>query len=118
MAAGALAFIGQFTAWTYITPFLMDQTHLSSGAISLLYVVYGCGGIVGSIVAGWLFKRGVIGSFGGAATVVAALVIGLASAGTLPWLAILLFVLWAEKDDSMTRDPIDSTFAAGTERSS
>ncbi|GAA5142940.1 MFS transporter [Pseudonocardia adelaidensis] len=94
MAAGALAFIGQFTAWTYITPFLMDQTHLSSGVISLLYVVYGCGGIVGSIVAGSLFKRGVIGSFGGAATVVAALVIGLACAGTSPWLAMLLFVLW------------------------
>ena len=94
MAAGAVVFIGQFTAWTYITPFLMDHTHLSSGVISLLYVIYGCGGIVGSIVAGSLFKRGVIGSFAGAATVVAALLIGLASAGTLPWLAGLLLVLW------------------------
>jgi predicted MFS family arabinose efflux permease len=94
MAAGALVFIGQFTAWTYITPFLMDHTHLSSGVISLLYVTYGCGGIVGSIVAGSLFKRGVIGSFAGAATVVAALLIGLASAGTLPWIAGLFLVLW------------------------
>jgi predicted MFS family arabinose efflux permease len=95
MAAGAMVFIGQFAAWTYVTPFLMDHTHLSSGVISLLYVIYGCGGIVGSlIIAGSLFKRGVIGSFGGAATVVGALVIGLASAGTLPWLAGLLFVLW------------------------
>ncbi|MET7995683.1 MFS transporter [Amycolatopsis sp. NPDC005232] len=94
MAAGALVFIGQFTAWTYITPFLMDHTHLSSGVISLLYVIYGCGGIVGSLVAGSLFKRGVIGSFAGAATIVAALLIALANAGTLPWLAGLLFVLW------------------------
>jgi predicted MFS family arabinose efflux permease len=94
MAAGAVVFIGQFTAWTYITPFLIDHTHLSSGVISLLYVIYGCGGIVGSIVAGSLFKRGVIGSFAGAATVVAALIIGLACAGTLPWLAGLLLVLW------------------------
>ena len=75
MAVGALVFIGQFTAWTYITPFLMDQTHLSSGVISILYVIYGCGGIVGSVVAGSLFKRGVIASFAGAATVVAALLI-------------------------------------------
>jgi predicted MFS family arabinose efflux permease len=94
MAAGAVVFIGQFTAWTYVTPFLMDHTHLSSGVISLLYVVYGCGGIVGSLVAGSLFNRGVIGSFAGATTVVAALLIGLACAGTLPWLAGLLFVLW------------------------
>jgi predicted MFS family arabinose efflux permease len=94
MAAGALVFIGQFTAWTYITPFLMDHTHLTSGVISVLYVIYGFGGIVGSLVAGSLFNRGVIGSFAGAAAVVAALLIGLASAGTLPWLAVLLFVLW------------------------
>jgi predicted MFS family arabinose efflux permease len=94
MAAGAVAFIGQFAAWTYITPFLTDHTHLSSGVVSLLFVIYGCGGIVGSLVAGSLFKRGVIGSFAGAATVVAALLIGLASAGSLPWLAGLLLVLW------------------------
>ncbi|MEV6904799.1 MFS transporter [Amycolatopsis sp. NPDC051372] len=94
MAAGAVVFIGQFTAWTYITPFLTDHTHLSGGMISLLYIIYGCGGIVGSLIAGSLFKRGVIGSFAGAATVVAALIIGLAIVGSLPWLAGLLFVLW------------------------
>src|SRR6201991_4523331 len=94
MAAGAVVFIGQFTAWTYITPFLMDHTHLSSGVISVLYVVYGCGGIVGSFVAGSLFKRGGIGSFAGGATGGAALLIGLASIGSLPWLAGLLLVLW------------------------
>ncbi|GAA1210837.1 MFS transporter [Pseudonocardia alaniniphila] len=94
MAAGAVVFIGQFTAWTYITPFLIDRTHLSSGVVSLLFVIYGCGGIVGSLVAGSLFKRGVIGTFAGAATVVAALLIGLANSGTLPWLAGLLIVLW------------------------
>ncbi|MGW4659515.1 MFS transporter [Streptomyces sp. NPDC004279] len=94
MAAGAVAFIGQFAAWTYITPFLMDYTHLSSGAVTLLFVIYGCGGILGSLVAGSLFKRGVIGSFVGSATVVAVLLIGLASAGTLAWLAVLLLALW------------------------
>lgn len=94
MAAGALVFVGQFTAWTYLTPFLMDDTQLSSGLISLLYLIYGCGGIVGSLVAGSLFKRSVIGSFAGAATVVAALLIGLAIAGTVTWLAGLLLVAW------------------------
>jgi predicted MFS family arabinose efflux permease len=94
MAAGAVVFVGQFTAWTYITPFLMDHTHLSSGVISLLYLVYGCGGIVGSLLAGSLFQRAVVGSFAAAATVVSALLVGLASAGTLAWLAGLLLVLW------------------------
>ncbi|WUD70610.1 MFS transporter [Streptomyces sp. NBC_00510] len=94
MAAGAVVFIGQFAAWTYVTPFLTDHTHLSSGVITLLFVIYGCGGIVGSLVAGSLFKRGVIGSFVGSTTAVAAMLIGLASAGTLPWLAGLLLALW------------------------
>ncbi|GAA1647391.1 MFS transporter [Nonomuraea maheshkhaliensis] len=94
MAAGAMVFVGQFAAWTYVTPFLMDHTHLSSGVISLLYVIYGIGGIVGSLIAGSLFKRGVIGSFAGAAAVVAALLIALASAGAIPWAAGLLLVLW------------------------
>jgi predicted MFS family arabinose efflux permease len=94
MAAGAIVFIGQFTAWTYITPYLADRAELSSGVISVLYVLYGCGGIAGSLIAGSLFKRGVITSFAGGATVVAALVIGLAGAGTVPWLAGLLFVAW------------------------
>jgi predicted MFS family arabinose efflux permease len=65
MAAGAMVFIGQLAAWTYVTPFLTDHTHLSSGVISVLYVIYGCGGIVGSLIAGSLFKRGVIRSFAG-----------------------------------------------------
>ncbi|SNT52414.1 hypothetical protein SAMN05216252_1341 [Actinacidiphila glaucinigra] len=94
MAAGAVVFIGQFAAWTYVTPFLTDYTYLSSGVITLLFVVYGCGGIVGSLVAGSLFKRGVIGSFVGSTTAVAAMLIGLASAGTLPWPAGLLLALW------------------------
>jgi predicted MFS family arabinose efflux permease len=94
MVAGAMAFIGQFAAWTYVTPFLLDYTQLSSDVISLLYVIYGCGGIVGSLVAGSLFKRGVISSFAGAAIVVAALLVGMASMGTVPWLAGLLLVLW------------------------
>jgi predicted MFS family arabinose efflux permease len=71
MGAGAMVFIGQFAAWTYLTSFRMDQTNLSSGVISLLYVIYGCGGIAGSLIAGSLFKRGLIGSFGGATMVVA-----------------------------------------------
>jgi hypothetical protein len=52
-------------------------------------------GIAGSIIAGSLFKRGGIDSFAGAATVVAALLVGLTYAGTLPWLAGLLLALWA-----------------------
>ncbi|MEU8735543.1 MFS transporter [Streptomyces tendae] len=94
MAAGAVVFIGQFAAWTYITPFLTDYTHLSSGAITLLFVIYGCGGIVGSLLAGALFRRGVIASFIGSTVVVSALVIGLALSGTTAWLAVLLLTLW------------------------
>jgi predicted MFS family arabinose efflux permease len=94
MTAGAVAFIGQFTAWTYITPFLIHQTHLSSAVISLLYVAYGCGGIAGSIIAGSLFKRGVVATFAMGATMVAVLLLSLALLGQWPWMAAALLVLW------------------------
>lgn len=94
MVAGAVAFTGQIAAWTYITPFLLSSTDLSSDSIAVLYVIYGVGGIVGSIIAGSLFRRGVIGSFAGAAAVVAALLIALTFAGVSPWLTGLLLVLW------------------------
>jgi predicted MFS family arabinose efflux permease len=94
MVTGAVAFTGQITAWTYITPFLIEYTDLSSDGIALLYVIYGLGGIVGSIIAGSLFRRGVIGSFAASAAVVAALLIALTFAVTLPWLAGLLLILW------------------------
>lgn len=94
MAAGAIVFIGQFTAWTYVTPFLMDHALLSSGTISLLYVIYGCGGILGSLIAGTLFKRTVIVSFAIAGASVGVLLIGLAHSDTSPWLTGLLLVLW------------------------
>src|SRR4051794_7571131 len=94
MAAGAVAFTGQIAAWTYITPFLVEYTDLSSDGIALLYVIYGVGGILGSIISGSLFRRGVIGSFAAAAAVVAALLIALAFAVAGPWLTGLLLVLW------------------------
>lgn len=94
MAAGAVAFTGQIAAWTYITPFLVENTDLSSDGIALLYVIYGVGGIAGSIIAGSLFRRGVISSFAGAAAVVAALLLALAFAGTGPLLTGVLLVLW------------------------
>ncbi|MGN6127446.1 MAG: MFS transporter [Humibacter sp.] len=94
MITGAIVFIGQFAAWTYITPFLISHTHLTSDTISVLFVIYGCGGIAGSVLAGWLFKRGVIRSFAGAAAVVAILVILLACTTPVPWVAGLLLILW------------------------
>jgi predicted MFS family arabinose efflux permease len=94
MAAGAMAFIAQFTAWTYITPFLLDRTQLPSPVISTLYVAYGVAGIVGSIVAGSLFKRGVAMTFAGAAAAVATLVVSIAWTGTWALWAGILFVLW------------------------
>ncbi|QRP47403.1 hypothetical protein [Amycolatopsis sp. FDAARGOS 1241] len=83
LAASAVAFIGQFAASTYITPFLLEHAHLSGGALTVLFLVYGCGGIAGSLFGGSLLTRGVIATFAGAATAVAALLVGLACAGTL-----------------------------------
>lgn len=79
-----MVFIGQFAAWTYITPFLIDHTQLSSGVITLLYLIYGFGGIVGG---GRFADRP--GN----------------CAGTLRWLAGLLIILGACFGESEPLNP-------------
>jgi predicted MFS family arabinose efflux permease len=47
----AVGFAGQFAAYTFVEPFLRDETRTSSGALSLLLLVYGAAGIVGNATA-------------------------------------------------------------------
>lgn len=94
LAASAVVFIGQFSAQTYITPFLLDQAHLSSGNVTVLFLVYGLVGIIGSLFGGSLVSRGVVPTFAGASVAVAAALIALVSVGALSWLVGVLVVLW------------------------
>ncbi|WP_245653596.1 MFS transporter [Sphingomonas pituitosa] len=74
--AVALFFAGQFALFTYIRPFLEGVTHLDVPALSLVLLLMGAGGLLGT----WLFGRFVAQSL--AATLILA-PIGLAAIAAL-----------------------------------
>ncbi len=94
LIASAVVFIGQFSASTYITPFLLDHARLHSGLVSGLLAGYGCGGILGTLTGGRLVARSLVGSFAGSAIAVAVLLLGLSFAGNTAWLVSILVAAW------------------------
>jgi predicted MFS family arabinose efflux permease len=54
-----LIFGGQFTAYTYITPFLVQVTQLNPKTISTLLLVYGAAGLAGNFIAARILDRSV-----------------------------------------------------------
>jgi predicted MFS family arabinose efflux permease len=94
LVATLLIFIGQFAAYTYITPFLSQIAHLNAGTIGALLLTFGAAGFVGNIVGGWAVAQSVRKSL-----IATGLILGL-SAAALPLLgtglvgATALIIIW------------------------
>jgi predicted MFS family arabinose efflux permease len=56
MAASALFFMGQFTLFTYLRPFLEDVTGVGSSTLSLMLLLIGAAGFVGTTLIGCFLK--------------------------------------------------------------
>jgi predicted MFS family arabinose efflux permease len=94
VAVTAIAFIGQFAASTYLTPFLEDFSHLTSGAVSIVFLLYGVGGILGTLIGSPLVGRSLVGSLAGAAGVVGLIVLALPVLHPVPVVVGALIVSW------------------------
>jgi predicted MFS family arabinose efflux permease len=57
MAAVAFLFMGQFTLFTYLRPFLETVTHVDVPTLSLLLLIIGAAGLVGTMLVGSLVIR-------------------------------------------------------------
>lgn len=57
MAAVALLFMGQFTLFTYLRPFLESVTRVDVPMLSLLLLIVGVAGLVGTMVVGTFIGR-------------------------------------------------------------
>lgn len=57
MAAVAFLFMGQFTLFTYLRPFLETVTHVDVPTLSLLLLIIGVAGLVGTMMVGSLVSR-------------------------------------------------------------
>lgn len=57
MAAVAFLFMGQFTLFTYLRPFLETVTYVDVPTLSLLLLIIGAAGLVGTMLAGSLVSQ-------------------------------------------------------------
>ena len=58
MAAVSLFFMGQFTLFTYLRPFLETVTRVDAATLSLLLLVIGVAGLIGTTLIGSFLKEG------------------------------------------------------------
>jgi predicted MFS family arabinose efflux permease len=58
MAGCGAFFMGQFALFTYVRPFLENVTHVGVSTLSLILLVIGVAGFIGTMVIGRFLKRG------------------------------------------------------------
>ncbi|NHI17535.1 MFS transporter [Microbacterium sp. CBS5P-1] len=94
LLACAAFFMGQFTLFSYVRPFLETVTGADAPTVSLVLLVVGIGGLVGSAIVGRFVERDLyltVTVIPAAMAVIAGLL--LAGGGWL-WATIILFAIW------------------------
>ena len=94
MLAVALLFAGQFTLFTYLRPFLEGATGLSVSQLSLVLLVMGAAGLVGTTLIGRMIERSLAATLTIAPLLMAAIALGLVAVGTLGLPTAVLLGLW------------------------
>ena len=94
MLAVALLFAGQFTLFTYLRPFLEGITGLGASQLSLVLLVMGAAGLVGTAVIGRVIERSLTATLTIAPLLMAAIALGLVAMGAFAWPTALLLGLW------------------------
>ncbi len=73
LLVGAVGFGGSFAMYSYIAPILRYQTGVEASAVPIFLLVYGVGGLVGTIVAGRAVDWSVLRSLAGSSALVGVL---------------------------------------------
>lgn len=94
MLAVSLFFMGQFTLFTYLRPFLESITGLNAPAISLMLLAIGIAGFIGTGVIGRFLKYGLNRLLISLPIVLALIAVALITAGRQAPATTLLLVFW------------------------
>lgn len=94
LLAAVLIFIGQFSTYTYITPFLNQVTHIDAAALSAILLGYGAAGFAGNLFGGWAASRNVRLTLAGTALLIGAPVLLLALTGANAFAAVTWVLMW------------------------
>ncbi len=95
MAASALFFMGQFALFTYLRPFLEVVTQVDTATLSLLLLVMGLAGFVGTTVIGsFLQEEGLYRTLTIIPMLMAVIAVALVMFGSLVAITAVLLGLW------------------------
>lgn len=94
MAACGAFFMGQFALFTYVRPYLETVTQVDVSTLSLILLVIGVSGLVGTMVIGTLLKRNLYRTLIVIPVVMAVIALALIPFGTWVTGVALLFGLW------------------------
>ena len=93
MAASGLFFMGQFTLFTYLRPFLESVAHVNASTLSLLLLVIGVAGFIGTTLIGGFLKDGLYRTLAIIPALMAGIAVALIYSGhSVPVTAVLLGV--------------------------
>lgn len=94
MAAVSVFFMGQFALFTYLRPFLEAVTHATPATTSLLLLVIGSAGFVGTTLIGGLLKDSLYPTLVAIPLLMAAVALGLIACGASVGATALLLGAW------------------------
>lgn len=94
MAACGAFFMGQFVLFTYVRPFLETVTHVSVSTLSLILLVIGVAGFIGTALIGTVLKRGLYGTLVTIPVLMAFIALALIPSGAWVAAVVVLLGLW------------------------
>jgi len=94
LVATSLVVIAHFGAYTYVTAFLREVTHVERGRIGAYLLAFGLAGIAGNFVAGLTIRRGLRATFTGAAGLIAFATLSFPVLGRTGIGALVLSLAW------------------------
>lgn len=94
MAAVSLFFMGQFTLFTYLRPFLELEAHVDVSTLSLVLLMMGVTGFIGTSLIGAFLKNGVYATLIVIPVLMAMIAVALIAFGAWVAAAALLLGIW------------------------
>lgn len=94
MAAVMLLFMGQFALFTYLRPFLENVTHVNVQTLSVLLLVVGVAGFVGTSLVGEVLKTKMHATLIVIPLVMTLVAVALAMFGSSVWTTAILLAIW------------------------
>jgi predicted MFS family arabinose efflux permease len=94
MAAVSLFFMGQFSLFTYLRPFLEQATGVNAATLTLVLLLIGIAGFVGTVLIGPFVKNGLERTLCVMPLIMAAIAFALPLTGASVWMTGALLIVW------------------------